>query len=321
MSTTKDISRAPPLDYPTLSLPTAVLSERRDVSVARVTVGMTFYLDDGRAWMTGAAEKALRLFLKLCPGKPVWWFTTSHLMKWLKVAPADAPPLLRELTLSLGERPRHLLWVRLADDTGAPSRSFSYREVDTERSDRAGSLQVCFPLETDPDVLMAFAQRLCADTPLWSAVGGYLVTWNPIARATAMRDARPWCRRYLGLDVQDPDAMALHARNGLPGTSWLTFIGQRLANRAGIDLPVLVRHRWKHGTRLQEMPTGLLVQAGAAPTPGDLNRLAYPHAYAEVGHRLGPWLVREPPDLWSSPFSEDDSRAWFERFANAARWC
>src|SRR4029450_13847279 len=99
------------------------------------------------------------------------------------------------------------------------------------------------------------------------------------------------CLRYLGLDAQDPLAMSWLAPTGLPGTGGLTLIGAPLGGALGMDDAALKRRDWHEDVRVHALAKGLLVQAGRAPTLGDVNRLTLPFAYAEVARALAPHFV------------------------------
>jgi hypothetical protein len=64
----------------------------------------------------------------------------------------------------------------------------------------------------------------------------------------------------------------------------------------------------------------VLLRAGEQPTMGDLNRLAYPEAYAEVARRLDPLFVEEPSEFLGLFADNVHTHAWLRRLVEAGDW-
>jgi hypothetical protein len=297
----------------------SVLRDRPEVSVARIALGLTIYTADPLRWARETASEALAMFCARAPSDRLQLFTTSLLDRWRPVGRRG----LEEVTAALSDRhvgrPRHLLWFRVADDPGAPSVGFSYREIDPARGNRSGFVQMILP-RTEGDALADLAVEVARRFPVLAAVGGHLATWNPQQKATAFSEIHGLCKRYLGLDAQDPDAMAWRVRNGLPGTNWLTLIGPALADRLRLDPAALAAGPWSRGIEARVLEQALLVRAGEGPVLGDLNRGEFPAAYAEVARRLGPSFVEEPPGFWGLFHQEKDTRRWLRRLVEPEGW-
>jgi hypothetical protein len=152
-----------------------------------------------------------------------------------------------------------------AGETGAPSAAFVYREIDPRRCSRAATLELILPPEADPEPLVELAAEAARRGPLLSGVGGFTASWNPYEKPTAFWEIHDWCKRFVGLDVQDADAMAWDAFDGLPGSGWLTLVGNVAADRLRLDLAALAAGPWQHGVKATTLPHGLLLQAGPAP--------------------------------------------------------
>jgi hypothetical protein len=147
---------------------------------------------------------------------------------------------------------------------------------------------------------------------VWGGIGGYLATWDPAHKALSWDLAYAWLKRYAGLDVQDPEAASWLAPAGLLGTGWLTIVGRPLAEARELDLGALAALE-RPGLRATSPAGGLLLQAGARPPLGDLNRMEWPTELAEVAHLLGELVVPEPPAYYG-PFSEHgDAAKWLRR--------
>jgi hypothetical protein len=296
------------------------LSSMPDVTVARVALGLTVYVDDPLTWAREAAAAVLSSFLARAPEGEVVWYTTSLLSDWQRVGHASAGKLVDGLSQWQLVKPRHLLWARVVDDTGAPSVGFSYREVDSERAGRAGFVQLVLPQQHDAAVLLDLALEIGESWPVLCAVGGHLATWNEYEKPTAFWHIYEWCRRYLGLDAQDPDAASAHVSHGLPGTSWLTFVGDGMADALEVDTSALEKHAWKTDVSVSRLARGILLRAGDAPDLGDRNRLAYPAPYAEVARRLAPYILAEPPEYFGGFAEHRATKRWMHRFLQPSEW-
>jgi hypothetical protein len=301
----------------TTAPPDRVLRDAQHVSVACPTLGLTLYLTDMIAWARGAATAALAAWLRHCPAGSPTWYTTSGMADWEPVLGDTMPALLEQVSSPDLLRVRHLFWFRVVDDTGAPSAGFSYRETNEARGP-GGWLQLFLPEDTDPGRLLALTEELADLAPFLCGVGGHLASWNAHEKPTAFWDIRDWCRRHLGLDVQDPDQMAWHARQRLPGTSWLTLIGDPFEARADALAAVETRPGPFTVTRRKH---GLLVRAGERPDLGDVNTLTFPAAYAAVARRLAPFLVTGDELEFPGGFVDHgDTGAWLRRFVEPEGW-
>ena len=292
-----------------------------EVSVAEVTLGLTLYLDEPHLWAQEGAAAMLAAFLVVAPIDRLAWYTTSLVKDWHRVAQSELSALVEVLSTPWTQRRvRHHFSFRLTDNIGAPRVGFYYHEVDSTRDGRAGFLQIFLPQEHPPKDLLQLALEVGHRWPIWSGVGGYLATWHPHLKAQGWDLLYGWARRHVGLDLQDPEAGSWLAPKGLLGTNWLTLIGHRLAQAREIDLEALRAHPFSNPVTVRSVAGGAVVCAGAAPTLGDLNQLAYPKAYAEVARCLQAHLVEEPPAFWGSFQEEGNSAAWFRRFLDPEAW-
>jgi hypothetical protein len=299
--------------------PARVLAAAPAVSVARPALGLALYLAEPVAWTRENAAAMFEAFWARVPEGRLRWYTTSELTDWFRVGQNGRDGIVRALSRWIGQ-PRQLLQLRVVDDAGAPSAAFVYREIDPRRCSRSATLELVLPPETDPEELVALAAEAARLGPLLSGVGGFTATWNPHEKPTAFWDIHDWCKRFVGLDVQDAEAMAWHAFDGLPGSNWLTLVGNVAADRVRLDLAALAAGPWKHGVKATPLAHGLLLQAGPAPVLGDLNRGEFPWAYAEVARRLAPAFVKEPTPFWGGFHEHGDTVAWLRRLVEPEGW-
>lgn len=299
-------------------VPRMCLRASPDTTVARVALGLTLYLADPFQWLARGAGAALRELIKCAPPSGPVWYTTSMLSVWRPVRPSNVASLADQLSSPSILSLRHGFRFRLTDDLHAPSYGFEYREIDFKREASAGVLEVTLPQDFEPAEFLPLATKLANTGPFWCGIGGYVARWNEFEKATAFWQIFKWCRRYLGLDVQDSDRNAWEAIRGLPGSNWLTFIGRPLAEAREIKLGSLQEEPWRAEVEFRAVPNGAMLRAGTSPTLGDVNRLEFPYAYAEVSRRLAPFF--KLPDYWGGFYNDEGTARWMRRFAEPARW-
>ncbi|AGC48156.1 hypothetical protein MYSTI_06883 [Myxococcus stipitatus DSM 14675] len=293
-----------------------VLEDNPAATVTRCALGLTLYLDEPLVWAGEGAVALLNRYLKLAPVERLAWYTTSTLSEWRRFTPRVAEDVLRSLAVPWSEvRVRHLFTFRLVDDLGAPGLGFIYKEMESSRG-RKGFLQILLPEEHDPAQLLQVAKEIGERWPVLCGVGGYVGTWNEWVKSTAFWSLYRSSHRYLGLDIQDPDSMAWSVSEGLPGCNWLTLVGARLAQTLELDVPALQSHPWRKGVQVHALRGATLIQAGEAPTLGDVNALEYPSAYAEAARVLEPYFVKAPTEYWGGFQEEQKTRPWLHRLAH-----
>jgi hypothetical protein len=299
----------------------AYLRANPSVTVARLALGMTLFIEDGRHWASSAAARALSRFLSLVGRDNARWFTTSTMDAWRPLGPNDLPVLENAMRLPAGGAPlRHLLGVQVADDPAVPLFAFRYREVDDKRFDRLGYVQMFFPPAFRPSVLAEAALAVAALGPFACGLVGPTAVWDERLPLTAFGAIFTWCKRFLGIEVVDPDAAAPVARRGLPGASWLTLIGPGLSDAAKIDGQALAARAWQGEASATVTDNGILLRTGPAPDLGDLNTLRYPAALADVAQALDPYLAPDLPSLPSDFAEPDVFESWRRRFVAPEGW-
>ena len=299
-----------------------VFKRNPDVRVVRVALGLSAWLAEPLRWARGGTAAVLEAVLAEAPAGGNLWFRTSLLPQW---KPLGGSPSRRELVDAVSAswsrgRPRHFLSVEVADDPQVRSFGLAYTEIDEGRAARPSSLELTLPQDSDPSRLAALARKLLESGPVLCAIGGYAARWNPAHERLGFAQIRVWCKRYLGLDVQDLEEMAWRVPAGLPGSNWLNFIGHALADRLKLDLRALANDPWLAGTEAKLLPGGLSLTAGALPALGDANRGEFPSAYAEVARRLAPAFVKEPPPFRGGFHEHEGTLAWLRRLVEPEGW-
>ena len=297
-----------------------ILVSDPDVVVARVVQHLTMYTTKPVTYARGLAADLLRAYLRLLGTRSHHWFTTSRMDQWHRISPANIDGIVEQLCNDELRRPRHQFTFRLADRVDAPTEEFYYREVDGVRFGHAGVLQFTLSPDAEPSDLLQLALEVGNTAPFLSGVGGYAVGINPQTQPEGFQHAHTLARRFIGLDVQLPEAMGREAFLGLPGTNWLTLIGEPLIGTIpGLDG---VGGRTWDDKSISVLPLqqGLLIRAGDLPTTGDINALVTPKAYHEVASALHGQLVPQVEEF-PGPFAVNETtRAYLERLTHPDAW-
>lgn len=289
--------------------------------LARAPLGLTAYLDGQDGWAHGGAQRVLRKFISRVGASTLKFLSTSVMQHWQSVDDsvlADTLESFEQRGILHGMR--HLFWMRLANDPGAPGLGFTYHEVDPRRSRRAGILELTLYEVHEPELLRALAMDVLEAGPVYSLVGGFAFRYDQHDKVVAFEQIYRWAARHVGIDLQVPEDMSWRAPQVVPGVSWLTYVGPSLASHAGIDLGAVAAPPFTHDVRTDAVAGGVLFQAGERPLQGDLNRFRWPFAYAEVARRLGPWFPSPPPDLWGPFYREQHTELWFRRLLEPDGW-
>ena len=282
-------------------------------TVARIGLGLTLYLDEPGYWAFGGAERWARRFLEIVPREELCFYRSSARPGARRIDAAEQEILVRELDASRGGRGmRHLMQITLTDDPGAPRRGFIYREANPERSPRAGYLQFFFGNDLASDELLALAIEIAARAPIVSGVGGWCARSNPRLAQAAYRELLALSRRYIGVDIQRPDAHSLRAREGVSSVGWLNLLGPELRERVVLDTS---------DPQLTPMAFGsnLLLKAGPRPELGDCNSMNYPDAQLAAARCLRPLFAELSP--FPADFGESAlTQRWQHRFTSPSEW-
>jgi hypothetical protein len=309
-------------DAPAFHLPPEWIPDTGE-RVVNVTLGLSAWLDDTPAWAAGGMVRALGDFLEIAPREALIAYTTTAMTRWQSVRPDEVDALVATHQQRAAEiaRPEHYFGFRLADDPGAPSWGFRYTEIDPKRGTRAGLIEITLPQDADPGELFQLALKLANTHALCAMLGGYALRYNPRYKRLAFNRFYFWAKRYLGLDASDADEMAWIAPTALPGVQWLTLMSPALCAAKKFDLDALRATRWAHPVALLDTPAGVLVRAGEAPTPGDVNAMDFPWAMAEATRALAGAMVDPPPQFWGAFLDEADlTRRWQRRLIEPEGW-
>lgn len=287
--------------------------------LARGALGLTAYLARPELWARGGADRIFRRFLDIVPRDRLTFLSTSLMPVWRGIDERALPDVIDTLSYAGVLRGvRHLFWMRVANDPGAPALGFTYTEIDPTRTERAGVLEITLPETWDPHALFELALEIVNTAPVHSLVGGYVFRYDVHDESRAFHQIYRWASRYLGMDVQKADDMAWLAPRALPGSNWLTYVGGSVAAAASIDLSQL--RGLGDDVAAIDVADGLMLRAGDAPMKGDVNRMRFPFAYAKVARALDPWFADPPPEFWGAFFQQRHTALWLRRLVDPAAW-
>jgi hypothetical protein len=307
-----DVNSPVPIEY--------VLEDDRSVHVANVELGITFYLAEPAHWAQKGAADALQRFIQLAPQDFLLWYTTSLMDVYKRAHKNTLHEVVDAFSVHWLGQLRHGFEFTLTDDTGSECTGFRYVEIDEKRVERTALLELTIPAHFDPKLLLQMADMVFGLGPVYCAIGGYALRYNPAHKGTAFTVAHGWTKRYLGLDMQDRDRMPWLVKGKLPGVSWLNYLGGAWLAASGLDLAALEQRKFSQPIGVARAGGGARIMAGDLPTLADLNHFQRPLAYEELAHALADHFVPEPPPLYGEFARQEDAGAWFRRFFEPDRW-
>ncbi len=289
--------------------------------VARCVLGMTLYTRHLGPTPSAGVARLFAAFLERAPRRDLALLRTSRMAAWHRVNPSELDELVKGVANeALGARVRHLFAFELADATDAPTTFFRYREADESRGAGSGYVQLGLAPDTPPGELFQLAMEAASVVPLWCGAAGFMGSVHPVERCTSYSAFWGWCRRYAGLDVQDPERGRFHAHRGLPGVGWLTLVSAAVCEGAGVELGALRERARSDGVECLSSGDVLVVRAGDEPTLGDLHTLDAPDELARAATALAAMVPEEPPRWYGGFWEGDGSARWARRFVEPEGW-
>jgi hypothetical protein len=122
-------------------------------------------------------------------------------------------------------------------------------------------------------------------------------------------------RHHEGVDMGT--TLSNYAGQGIKGVNWLTFLHPNFVQRMGGNA-ALEKALELPDVTLLELPSGVMIQAGAAPEIGDTNAQEGCPAYHRVGRVLAPIRDTRFPGLigpaGSTMSDKEVTQLWLNRF-------
>lgn len=184
----------------------------------------------------------------------------------------------------------------------------------------SGVLMLYMPVESmldpGPEALIALIARATAELRLLHGTAGFGVNIDPGYPSQYEEFAvYGLSRRYRGIELDEPDWFSSYAAQGIPYVNWLTLLGEDCLSRLGgrEALAPLA----DADVRLHPLSHGMLIQAGAMPSFGDVNRGETLEAYRKVGRFLAPLRVKSGRiERYNGVGGQENTQDWLARFDN-----
>lgn len=283
---------------------------------ARLCIEATFYWRGSMYGHAAPLVAAYRRALDAVKAGIVWFESGSMTgAKKLKADSLDMVPFW--LTKAKKREDIHIMRLKgglTADDPFDVGLDFF---SDEEEDPPMGALSVVLPCAAaeKPQELLTLVGELAASAPFESGHCGYSLSWDPGGDSATDAQARMpgIAGRFLGVDLPKLNATAgslqRSAMPALKTVQWLTYLGAPLVARLGgaraaKTMLASVAH-------VHDAGSGLLVQAGVAPTLGDTNRQMDVSAMRAVGKALAPLRVKNHAPIFGT---RDQTADWLARF-------
>lgn len=232
----------------------------------KLCLEVTLYYDGGFHANARGIESFVEIALRAMGTRPRYWGIDGE-NKWRPIK-GDVVEMVR--SWSSGETaPRERYGLRL--ESGPTAKDVSDQSIRFYDDGRdPGFVRLLLPLER-VDGFAELAGKLAEPLRFLSGHGGLTANTAP-DYPTSLRDYPVFAlsRRFRGIDFGDPVMFSTFVRGGLKSASWLTFVGDELAARGGGRSKL--RDALGSDVTVIELPHGLMIQTGPAPSSGDVNR-------------------------------------------------
>ncbi len=209
--------------------------------------------------------------------------------------------------------------LELSSEARLTNRSLGIMDVgDTGGAERASWLRARWPTSASPDVLREVVFRLADILPFLAGTAGYQIDASGGDRGLAFDQIWAWARRYWGVEIVEPQAASWDMPAGLLSVNWLTLVGERFLHARLPDFRKRIEACREIG--FHQGRNGSIIQAGATPLCGDINRLDDLRPYRRVAKLLEPALIDEPTELPGMFTDQESTRAWTRRFLHPQEW-
>ncbi len=217
----------------------------------------------------------------------------------LRSEPADARHLRIDNRLHKDEAP----------DTGIELVHVDYRNV-------GYAIARMNPEKVTSDELLQMARSGVEQIAFAHGFCGFALCYNDLGELASLAEPEFYAlaRRYCGLDLPCANNTSFVVDDGLKCVNWLTFVGNDLMQQRGFVVPKstppdIVVHHLQHG---------LMLQAGASPCIGDVNRKETCKAYHVAGRLLSNLRTRKHPAFILGAdgvlASDERTEEWLSRF-------
>jgi len=247
-------------------------------------------------------------------GSDVKWYATETM--------ADEKPITPKVRTMVatwfgeGARPRRDYGLYLhAGATDDDQRPPAFHMFSHSLPTKGKFLRMMLPvsLAADPSAALDLTKEAVSDLPfVWGTVG-FALYYNVKSQGDRLKSGTrtgPLLLRHPGVDSGNPLTTSFNALQGVKTVNWLTILSSALADRCG-GADAIQRRIGKHAS-VQPTGGGIIIQAGAAPRIGDVNRDDRLDAYEAVAAAIEPVMMPELPRL--DGMSKEQTSRWLRRF-------
>lgn len=189
--------------------------------------------------------------------------------------------------------------------------------------DRLSHFRVVFEPEPGMSEVIALAQHVAEVVPVWWGSAGWVFDHVSGDLATAGRRVAALAKRYWSIQIQDIALLQWQACRGMPGTGWLTLLGEAFVQSMSLDVDSLSRQAAALApARVFSRRCGscLLIAAGPEPSMGDIHAADDLGPQVQVSKMLEPLLLKAYPGFAGPLARPDVMVAWLDRFREPDAW-
>jgi hypothetical protein len=229
--------------------------------------------------------------------------------------------------LQPGAPPREYVHIELKDGEqhqDAPTHKLDVYGLEPKSSlfgrGRANLVSMAYPVswaEDRPEEFRDFVLEVASMFPFVSGHAGFAFEVSRYDSEQSQTYAWTKSMRHRGIDISRPalDAIAV-GHDALKTVSWLTLLSEPLLKTIGKQQ---VRRALPQDVSIIDLPTGVVLQAGAQPASGDTNRKDYLPLYKEVYRVVAPLVQIAASRAPSFDIEEDykeKTAQWYGRFGD-----
>ena len=167
-------------------------------------------------------------------------------------------------------------------DTSSEKRVHRHSRSSARRYLRhSGYVRLVLPVEilaSGVEKILELFRQALGTFPWVSGYAGYSLFWHARHlehRAAVSRFIGPRLLRHPGLNMGEPMFFKKWAKDSVLGANWITFLSPRFVDELGSLSSIsqnLSNHSLSARVDIEELPSGVLLRAGAMPEIGDSNR-------------------------------------------------
>ncbi len=180
----------------------------------------------------------------------------------------------------------------------------------------ANYLRIILPIrsvDADSKLLLDITKNATKHLPFLSGHGGYALYYNTKSQNAKIKAGNltgPLLLKHPGIDIGATMNTSLQTLKAIKGVNWLTLLNYDFCNKlGGLDN---IRNKLSNGIVIHELENGIILQAGAKPEMGDINKGETLPLYREVSQLIRPIRLYKHRQIHG--LNMEQTERWFERF-------